>query len=74
MQATVVNATKIMVVGDFNYFVIVDRIGMQILNVPVIFGASQGNLPSGQGAFYAFWRNSSKVLSASAFVALTGTT
>jgi HK97 family phage major capsid protein len=74
MQATVVNATKIMVVGDFSYFLIVDRIGMNIEVVPHLFGAAQGNLPTGQRGILAYWRNTSKVLSASAFVALTGTT
>jgi HK97 family phage major capsid protein len=74
MQATVVNATKIMVVGDFSYFLIVDRIGLNLQSIPFLFGAAQGNLPTGQAGLYAWWRNSSKVLSASAFVALTGTT
>jgi HK97 family phage major capsid protein len=74
MQATVVNATKIMVVGDFNYFLILDRIGMHIELIPFLFGAGQGNLPVGQRGVYAWWRNTSKVLSASAFVAMTGTT
>jgi HK97 family phage major capsid protein len=74
MQATVVNAAKIMVVGDFSYFLVLDRIGMQIELIPFLFGASQGNLPTGQRGLYAWWRNTSKVLSASAFVALTGTT
>jgi len=74
MQATVVNATKIMIVGDFNYFLIVDRIGMQLELIPFLFGGAQGNLPTGSRGLYAWWRNMSKVLSASAFVALTGTT
>jgi HK97 family phage major capsid protein len=74
MQATVVNATKIMVVGDFSYFLIVDRIGMTVELIPFLFGAAQGNLPTGQRGLYSYWRNTSKVLSASAFVALTGTT
>jgi len=73
MQATVVNATKIMVVGDFSYFLIVDRIGMTVELVPHIFGAVS-RFPIGQRGLYAYWRNSSKVLSASAFVAMTGTT
>ena len=73
MQATVVNATKIMVVGDFSYFLIVDRIGMNVEIVPHIFGATS-RFPIGQRGMYAYWRNTSKVLSASAFVALTGTT
>jgi HK97 family phage major capsid protein len=74
MQATVVNATKIMIVGNFDYFLIVDRIGMTVELIPFLFGAAQGNLPTGQRGLYAYWRNTSKVLSASAFVALTGTT
>jgi HK97 family phage major capsid protein len=73
MQATVVNATKIMVVGDFSYFLIVDRIGMNVEVIPHIFGATS-RFPIGQRGLYAYWRNTSKVLSASAFVALTGTT
>jgi HK97 family phage major capsid protein len=74
MQATVVNATKIMIVGDFNYMLVLDRIGLHIEMIPFLFGASQGNLPTGQRGIYAWWRNTSKVLSASAFVAMTGTT
>lgn len=73
MQATVVNATKIMVVGDFSYFLIVDRIGLTVELVPHIFGAAN-RFPVGMRGLYAYWRNSSKVLSASAFVAMTGTT
>jgi len=74
MQATVVNASKIMVIGDFNYFLILDRIGMNIQSIPFLFGAGQGNLPTGQQGLYAWWRNTSKVLYANAFVAMTGTT
>ncbi len=73
MQASVVNATKIMVVGDFTYFLIVDRIGMTVELVPHIFG-SVSKFPIGQRGLYAYYRNTSKVLSASAFVAMTGTT
>jgi len=74
MAATITNTAKIMIVGDFSYFLIVDRIGMTIELIPHLFGAAQGNLPTGQRGLYAYWRNTSKVLSASAFVALTGTT
>jgi HK97 family phage major capsid protein len=73
MQATVVNATKIMVVGDFNYFLIVDRIGMTVELIPHIFGAT-ARFPIGQRGLYAYWRNTSRVLAGSAFVTLTGTT
>jgi len=73
MQSTIVNATKIMVVGDFTYFLIVDRIGMTVELVPHIFGPVS-RFPIGQRGLYAYWRNSSKVLSSAAFVAGTGTT
>ena len=67
MQATVVNATKIMIVGDFNYFLIVDRIGLHIELIPTLFGAAQGNLPTGQRGLLAYWRVGAKVLDANAF-------
>jgi HK97 family phage major capsid protein len=73
MQATVVNATKIMVCGDFNYFLIVDRIGMTVELIPHVFGATS-RFPLGQRGLYSYWRNTSRVLTAAAFVALTGTT
>ena len=55
------------VIGDFNYFKIVDRVGMSIEVIPHIFGAAQGNLPTGQRGLFAYWRVGSKVLSANAF-------
>ncbi len=73
MSATVVNTTKIMLLGDFSYFKIVDRVGMTVELVPHLFGATS-RYPTGQRGFYAYWRNGSKTLSAAAFRALTGTT
>ena len=56
------------VIGDYGrYFKIVDRIGMNVELIPHIFGASQGNLPTGQRGLYAYWRVGSKVLHANAF-------
>lgn len=58
------------VVGDFRYYHIVDRLGLTIENIPHLFGAAQGNLPTGQRGLYAYWRVGAKVLSASAFKVL----
>jgi HK97 family phage major capsid protein len=56
------------VVGAFNpYFKIIDRIGLTIENIPHIFGAAQGNLPTGQRGLFAYWRTGSKVVHANAF-------
>ncbi len=73
MSATVVNATKIMLLGDFSYFKIIDRVGMTVEVVPHLFGATN-RYPTGQRGFYAYWRNGSKVIDPVAFRALTGTT
>jgi HK97 family phage major capsid protein len=51
--------------GDFRYFVIVDRIGMDIEVVNHLMGSNQR--PTGQRGIYAMWRNTSKVLDANAF-------
>jgi HK97 family phage major capsid protein len=46
---TTTTGTKIMIGGDWKQgFVIADRIGAQLELIPHIFGASQGNLPTGQ--------------------------
>jgi HK97 family phage major capsid protein len=59
------------VLGDYSrYYKIVDRIGMTVETIPHLFGASQGNLPTGQRGLYAYWRVGAKVISANAFRAL----
>lgn len=67
MTGALTTGTKLFIVGDGRYFKIIDRIGMDIEVIPHLFGASQGNLPTGQRGFYAYWRNSSKVLDANGF-------
>jgi HK97 family phage major capsid protein/HK97 family phage prohead protease len=47
-------------------YVIVDRIGMSIQLIPFIFGASQGNLVTGQQAVFAMWRNTAAPLNVDA--------
>jgi HK97 family phage major capsid protein len=58
------------VCGDFNYYKIADRIGMNVEVIPHIFGAAQGNLPTGQRGLFAWWRTGAKVLNAAAFKTL----
>jgi HK97 family phage major capsid protein len=78
MSATVVNATKIMLLGDFSMFKIIDRVGMNVelvatLTQQATAGTGFG-FPTGQRGVFAWWRNGSKVLDAVGFRALTGTT
>jgi HK97 family phage major capsid protein len=73
MASTVTNGTKIMLLGDFSYFVIVERVGLTVEVVPHLFGGT-ANYPTGQRGIYAYWRNGSKVVDPVGFRALTGTT
>ena len=66
MQATIVNATKIMVVGDFSYFLIVDRIGMTVELIPHLFGATN-RYPIGMRGIYAYGRTGAGVAAVNAF-------
>lgn len=67
MAAATTTAAKIAVMGDFRYYLIVDRIGMDIELIPHLFNTGTPGMPTGQRGFYAFWRNNATVLSASAF-------
>jgi HK97 family phage major capsid protein len=72
MAAALTTGSKIVVFGDFRYFLIVDRIGMDIEVIPHLFG-SANRFPTGQRGIYAYWRNNSQVLSTAAFkVLVTG--
>jgi HK97 family phage major capsid protein/HK97 family phage prohead protease len=75
-STSIATTTLMAAFGDFNYFVIVDRVGMNLELVPILTQqATAGTgfaMPTGQRGLYAWWRNTSKVLSASAFVVLKG--
>jgi HK97 family phage major capsid protein len=58
--------TNIAIAGDFNYYCIVDRVGLSIEVIPHLFGSSS-RYPTGQRGLYAFYRNSAEPLSAAAF-------
>ena len=55
------SGSTIMTIGDFNYFAIVDRAGLNVEFIPHLFGTGS-NYPTGQRGLYAWWRNSSQVL------------
>lgn len=44
----------LLILGDFRYYVVVDRVGMTVEFVPHVFGANQR--PTGQRGWYASWR------------------
>lgn len=67
---TAITSTHLIgILGDFSYFLIVDRIGLDIEIAPMLFGPAN-RYPTGQRGLFAYWRNSSKVLNSSSFVVL----
>jgi HK97 family phage major capsid protein len=56
--------SKVLAFMDATQFVIVDRVGMSVVYDPIVLGANRR--PSGQGAWYAFWRVGSDVSTATA--------
>ena len=65
MDAEVENDADILVFGDFQQFLIVDRIGMRMEIIPHLFGANRR--PTGQRGVFAYWFNNSKILVDNAF-------
>jgi HK97 family phage major capsid protein len=72
MASVLTAASKIMIFGDFRYFLVVDRIGLTVEIIPHLFGATNQR-PIGSRGLLAYWRNTSKVLSAAAFKTLVTT-
>lgn len=66
MQSTVTQAKTIAFFGDFDEFLIAERLGMTVELIPTLFG-KENVRPTGQRGLYAIWRNGSKVLNKAAF-------
>lgn len=62
---TYTTGNKVLVYGDFSQYFIVDRVGMSIVYDPVVLGSNRR--PTGQGAWYAFWRVGADVSTTTAF-------
>jgi HK97 family phage major capsid protein len=72
MASVLTAASKILIFGDFRYYLIVDRIGMTVELIPHLFGTTNQR-PIGSRGLLAYWRNTGKVLSAAAFKTLQTT-
>lgn len=73
-SAVTTSASTVLTIGDFSYFKIVDRTGMNVEFISHLF-ATANNRPSGQRGLYAYWRTSSDIVcptlqANSAFVSL----
>jgi HK97 family phage major capsid protein len=62
---TFTTTNKVLAFGDMRQYYIVDRVGMSVVYDPIVLGANRR--PTGQGAWYAFWRVGADVSTAGAF-------
>jgi HK97 family phage major capsid protein len=67
MVNTTTTGSKVLIFGDFQDYLIGDRLGMTAELIPHLFGAAQGNLPTGQRGLFAYWRTGTVVAVANAF-------
>jgi HK97 family phage major capsid protein len=51
---TYTTGNKVLAYADMSQYFIVDRVGMSVVYDPIVLGANRR--PTGQGAWYAFWR------------------
>ena len=69
MVTTLTTGSKILALGDPDYYLIVDRIGMQVEFVPHLFGSNRR--PTRQRGLFAYWRNTGTVVDPAAWRVLT---
>jgi HK97 family phage major capsid protein len=61
---TYTTGNKVLAFADMSQYFIVDRVGMSVVYDPVVLGSNRR--PTGQGAWYAFWRVGADVSTATA--------
>jgi HK97 family phage major capsid protein len=71
MSASTAAGTLEAIFGDFNQFIIADRVGVSMIYDPLVQG-SGGILPSGQAGWFMFWRTGSQLSTVNAFRVLKG--
>jgi HK97 family phage major capsid protein len=57
--------------GDWNSYIVCDRVGASMLYDPLIKGSGNAQLPAGMAGWYLFWRVGTAVATTAAFVHLT---
>jgi HK97 family phage major capsid protein len=64
--AITTSTAKVLLIGDFNQYLIVDRVGMSVLYEPMVKGVTNAR-PTGQAGWFAFWRVGADVTTTNAF-------
>ena len=71
LSTATATGSLVLLFGDFNEYIIVDRVGMSVLYEPMVTGTgASANLPTGEAGWYAFWRVGAKASTANALQAL----
>lgn len=70
MASSSATGNKFLLFGDFQNFLILDRIGMSVELVPTVFGPN--GRPTAQRGIHVIWMNNSKILLPNAFRTLVG--
>jgi HK97 family phage major capsid protein len=71
MSTGTATGSLVLLFGDFNEYIIVDRVGMSVLYEPMVTGTgASANLPTGEAGWYAFWRVGAKASTANALQVL----
>ncbi len=71
MSAATASLTLEVIFGDFNQFIIADRVGVSMIYDPLVQGTG-GILPTGQAGWFMFWRTGSSLSTVNAFRVLKG--
>jgi HK97 family phage major capsid protein len=66
MVNTTTTGSRVLVVGDFQNYLVADRLGMTVELIPHLFGATN-RFPTGQRGLYAYWRTGTVVAVPNAF-------
>lgn len=66
MSSVVTTGGNILLAGNFENYVIVDRVGMSIMYEPMVKSTGNGR-PTGQAGWFAFWRVGADVVDVDAF-------
>jgi HK97 family phage major capsid protein len=69
MGSVVTTSANILLAGNFERYVIVDRIGFSMMYEPMVKGSNQR--PTGQAGWYGFWRVGADTVDPAAFRMLT---
>jgi HK97 family phage major capsid protein len=66
LSAATASSDNVLILGDFSQYVVVDRMGLEVVYNPLVVGASPLR-PTGQVSWTAFWRTSADSIVDAAF-------